>query len=628
MSKMTDLHSRRLSLAGIRIDALERGDLIHLLHRAKATKDNLLILNHNLHSLYLYCTNAKFRRVYSEASWVYIDGMPIVWCSQLAGLPVMRKHRITFLDSFDPILAEAELHGWRVFYLGSAPEVLTEGIELLRSRHPRLTIEGHNGFFAKNEGESDKVIAQINEFRSDILFVGMGMPILETWLAEHYSKIQSSAIMTSGATLDYVTGHAYKPPAWAGPFGLYGVFRLFSDPKRLGRRYLLEPIALAKHLALPLLRQRLRNSVSSIEDASQYEPRDEGRPVMRVCMMNDNFYRSSGAAKAIKRISQALTDVDYCFAACKNDDDLEDTSWVLDSKFERFDLKSPNPILVIRELIRLKRWLVLQRCDLVHCHHRRLSVLLQLAQIPVLYTGHLAFQPTAWFRWLHPRKMTAVSRSVARNIFETTGREVLRCINNPVQFPTDPPQIDVSIVRNRAVCIARLEPIKGHTHLLAAWKLLRERGYSYELDLVGEGSLRSQLEAQAERDGLQTVVHFHGFTDDVSSFISRSMFAVLASEVEGQPLAALEAAAMGRPTLLTAVPGSIDVLPPDGTLRNGIEYANVEALADALEEWFHQPDEVIKEGQRFFRFLKAASDSSTIAREYKETYQTAIAEYA
>lgn len=625
---MTDLQSRRLSLAGIRIDALERGDLIHLMHRAKATDDNLLILNHNLHSLHLYCTNAKFRQVYSKASWVYIDGMPIVWCSQLAGLPVTRKHRITFLDSFDSVLAEAELHGWRVFYLGSAPEVLTEGIELLRSRHPLLPIAGHHGFFPKNAQENDEVIAKINEFQTDILFVGMGMPIQEMWLAEHYSKIEASAIMTSGATLDYVTGHAYKPPAWVGPLGLYGIFRLFSDPKRLWRRYLIEPIALAKHLALPLVRQRLQKQVSYIEDVSPEKSHQEGRPVMRVCMMNDNFYRSSGAAKAIRRISQALTDVDYCFAACKNNEDLEDVSWVLDGKFERFDLKSPNPALVIRELIRFKRWLVLQRCDLVHCHHRRLAVLLQLVRVPVLYTGHLAFQPAAWFRWLHPRKMTAVSRSVAKNIFETTGREVLCCINNPVQFPTDPPQIDVRIVRNRAVCIARLEPIKGHTYLLAAWKLLCDRGYHYELDLVGEGSLRSQLEAQAERDGLQAIVRFHGFTDDVSTFINRSMFAVLVSEVEGQPLAALEAAAMGRPTLLTAVPGSIDVLPPDGTLRNGIEYAKVEALADVLEEWFQQPAEVIKEGQRFFHFLRASSDSSTIAREYKETYQTAIAQYA
>jgi glycosyltransferase involved in cell wall biosynthesis len=220
--------------------------------------------------------------------------------------------------------------------------------------------------------------------------------------------------------------------------------------------------------------------------------------------------------------------------------------------------------------------------------------------------------------------MTAVSRSVAVNILETTGREVLSCIDNPVQFPKDPPWTDVNKVRHRAVCIARLEPVKGHTHLLAAWKLLSDRGYHYELDLVGEGSLRPQLEAQVERDGLQEMVRFRGFTVDVPNLIANSLFAILVSKVEGKPLVALEGAAMGRPTLLTAVPGSIDILRPGGKLTNGIEYGNVEALAQALEEWFQNPEEVVREGGRVFRFLKASSDPSRVARKYKEVYQQII----
>jgi N-acetylglucosaminyldiphosphoundecaprenol N-acetyl-beta-D-mannosaminyltransferase len=142
--------------------------------------------------------------------------------------------------------------------LGSAPEVLAAGVPELRNRFPKLAIDGHHGFFAKDGNESDDVIAKINDFAPDILFVGMGMPIQEMWLAEHSSKIRASAILTSGATLDYVTGHAYRPPAWAGPLGLYGVFRMFSDPKRLWRRYLVEPIMLTKHLAIPLIRQRMQ----------------------------------------------------------------------------------------------------------------------------------------------------------------------------------------------------------------------------------------------------------------------------------------------------------------------------------------------------------------------------------
>jgi glycosyltransferase involved in cell wall biosynthesis len=346
---------------------------------------------------------------------------------------------------------------------------------------------------------------------------------------------------------------------------------------------------------------------------------------MRICLMNDNFYRSSGAAIAIKRISQALTDVEYCVAGCVDNGLSEDLSWVPAGRYERFDLKSSNPVRVVGELIRFTKWLKLQDCDLVHCHHRRVSVLLQAAGIPVLYTGQFAFQYAAWFRWLHPRRMTAITPSVAKNLLETTGREALACIGNPAHFPTSPPSIELEKVRSRAVCVARLDPVKGHMHLLAAWKLLYDRGHRYELDLVGEGSLRSELEAQVHRDGTHELIRFLGFTTNVSRIICNSLFAVLPSEVEGQGIVTLEAAAAGRPSLLTAVPGSVDLLPPDRRLTNGVQFGNVEELAGALEEWFTHPEDVRDEGERFFHFLKTSSDPSRIAREYKEVYQQILA---
>jgi len=173
-------------------------------------------------------------------------------------LPVRSEHRITFLDSLKIILRNAEQCGWRVFYLGSLPEVITRGLDLIKQEYPQLKISGHHGYFAKNGFGSDEVISKINNFGADILFVGLGMPLQEGWLAEHQSKISASAILTCGATLDYITGHAYRPPTWVGPLGLYGIFRLVSDPKRLWKRYLVEPIILLKHIFFPLLRQCLQ----------------------------------------------------------------------------------------------------------------------------------------------------------------------------------------------------------------------------------------------------------------------------------------------------------------------------------------------------------------------------------
>jgi N-acetylglucosaminyldiphosphoundecaprenol N-acetyl-beta-D-mannosaminyltransferase len=256
-NSMEDSRSSKFSLAGIRVDALKRDDLVKILDRAKASTDKVLILNHNLHSLYLYSTLPDFRALYAKASFVYIDGIPVVWLARLAGLPVTSEHRITLLDSFDAVLEEASRLGWRIFYLGSTEDVFSKGLSILHSRYPNLIIQGRNGYINKESGENDQVLSQIKAFRPDLLFVGMGMPVQERWLLENLPEIDAHSVITCGATLDYVTGEAYKPPAWAGPLGLYGVFRFFSDPLRLWSRYLTEPIVLLWHLLLPILRQRL-----------------------------------------------------------------------------------------------------------------------------------------------------------------------------------------------------------------------------------------------------------------------------------------------------------------------------------------------------------------------------------
>jgi len=337
--------------------------------------------------------------------------------------------------------------------------------------------------------------------------------------------------------------------------------------------------------------------------------------------MNDNFYRSSGAAIAIRRISEKMTGVECFFAACQDEGLVEDTSWMPEGRLERFNLKTSNPLILFKELIRFKRWFRQNGLDLVNCHHRRVASLLACVGVPMVYTGQLVFPNELWFRLMHPRHMTAITPTVARNLLETTGTEVMACIGNPVAFPDSPPAIDSSVLCKRAVCIARLDPVKAHKHLLEAWKILKDRGLLYELDLVGEGSLRPQLEEQAARSGIGELVHFRGYTSDVFAAVERSLFAILVSEYEGQGIVTLEAAAMGRPSLLTAVPGSIDLIPGESKLPNGVPFGDPLALADALQEWFSRPEDVVEEGRLFFRTLKESSDPELIAARYKEVYE-------
>jgi N-acetylglucosaminyldiphosphoundecaprenol N-acetyl-beta-D-mannosaminyltransferase len=196
---------------------------------------------HNLHSIYLFARDSQFRRFYAEARTVHIDGMSLVYIARLFGFPVRREHRVTYLDWIFPLMETSAQRGWRVFYLGGKPGVAEKASQRLKQRFPELHLDTHHGYFEKTTAENDLVVEKINSYRPNILMVGMGMPIEEHWVLNNSSRIHPCVIMVPGACFDYIAGAVAMPPRWMGRIGLEWLFRLASEPRRLWRRYLVEP---------------------------------------------------------------------------------------------------------------------------------------------------------------------------------------------------------------------------------------------------------------------------------------------------------------------------------------------------------------------------------------------------
>jgi N-acetylglucosaminyldiphosphoundecaprenol N-acetyl-beta-D-mannosaminyltransferase len=233
----------RYQFLDISVDALTQTDLDALLEDAIHSDKRLLIGNHNLHSLYLFHSSQAMRAFYAIADRVHADGISIVWLAKFFGMPLDHRHRTGYMDWLPTIMAAAQKNGWRVFYLGSRPGVLEEGLSRLRKQWPGLQIEGRHGYFDKAVRSLDNldVLTEIAEYRPDLLMVGMGMPVQEEWIVENLDYLPISAVVACGALMDYVAGVAPTPPRWLGPLGLEWAFRLAAEPRRLSRRYLIEP---------------------------------------------------------------------------------------------------------------------------------------------------------------------------------------------------------------------------------------------------------------------------------------------------------------------------------------------------------------------------------------------------
>jgi N-acetylglucosaminyldiphosphoundecaprenol N-acetyl-beta-D-mannosaminyltransferase len=228
---------------GIRVGAYTRDDLNARIAQAVAAGERIVIANHNLNSVSLVRRDPRMRAFYESADVIHVDGMPLVPLGRALGMPLRRDHRVTYVDWVPALMAEAERAGWRVYYVGGRPGVADRAAAILRERHPRLVIEVRHGFFDHSPGcaESVAVLEEIGRFAPNVLMVGLGMPRQEHWVHAHRAALEANATLLAGAALDYVAGVVPTPPRWAGRWSLEWAFRLVAEPKRLGRRYLIEP---------------------------------------------------------------------------------------------------------------------------------------------------------------------------------------------------------------------------------------------------------------------------------------------------------------------------------------------------------------------------------------------------
>src|SRR5262245_53556804 len=112
------IEADRKDVLGVEVTPVTPGELRQVIRSAISSRSHTIIEHHNLHSVHLFQQDDAMRRFFARASWIYIDGMPIVWAGRLRGHRLRREHRITSIDFVPCVLDDAERLGWRVFYLG------------------------------------------------------------------------------------------------------------------------------------------------------------------------------------------------------------------------------------------------------------------------------------------------------------------------------------------------------------------------------------------------------------------------------------------------------------------------------------------------------------------------------
>lgn len=192
----------------------------------------------NVHTVMEAHKDPAYARIIDGAAMATPDGMPLVWALRRLGAPNQeRVYGPDLLMEFASLAAgRAELAS---YFYGGAEGVAGELAARLSAKFPGFRVVGHESppFRDLDAGEDAAAVERINRSGASVLWVGLGAPKQERWMAAHAGRIRPVMIGV-GAAFDFLTGRTPQAPRWMMRSGLEWAFRLAVEPRRLWRRYL------------------------------------------------------------------------------------------------------------------------------------------------------------------------------------------------------------------------------------------------------------------------------------------------------------------------------------------------------------------------------------------------------
>jgi N-acetylglucosaminyldiphosphoundecaprenol N-acetyl-beta-D-mannosaminyltransferase len=228
----------RVNILDVQVSAIDMAAALEAIEGWIHARRQHYVCVANVHVVMECRRDAGLRDMVNAAGLVTPDGMPLVWLSRMAGLS--HVGRVYGPDLMLRLCERSLERGWRQFFYGSTGETLERLERRLRARFPGLCIAGALAppFRALSADEDAAIVARINETGPDVVWVGLGCPKQERWMAEHLGRIAAPVMIGVGAAFDFHAGLKRQAPCWMQHAGLEWLFRLATEPRRLWYRYL------------------------------------------------------------------------------------------------------------------------------------------------------------------------------------------------------------------------------------------------------------------------------------------------------------------------------------------------------------------------------------------------------
>jgi N-acetylglucosaminyldiphosphoundecaprenol N-acetyl-beta-D-mannosaminyltransferase len=225
-----------IQVVGISINSLSlKQHTNQIIHWAKQNVSRSVCVA-NVHMLMEAHWDPSFKQILHSADLVTPDGMPLVWMLRFLGS--RSQERVAGMDLFKILCIEAQEQRIGIFFLGSETQILEKMRQRLELEYSNLHIAGMESlpFRPLTTQEDQEITEKINSTEANLLFLSLGCPKQEKWIAHHRGKINATMVGLGGVFPVYAGLQKYAPQ-WVRRLGMEWAYRLYQEPGRLWRRY-------------------------------------------------------------------------------------------------------------------------------------------------------------------------------------------------------------------------------------------------------------------------------------------------------------------------------------------------------------------------------------------------------
>jgi N-acetylglucosaminyldiphosphoundecaprenol N-acetyl-beta-D-mannosaminyltransferase len=259
LPRPTDL--RRREILGLPIAMTDYAEAMDVMDGMIARRERGYVCATAVHAVMVGQDDPEMRAALEGSTLTVPDGMPLVWAANALGEDL--QDRVYGPELMLRYCERSRDQGYRIFLYGGRDQGSLAQLALnLRLRFPGIKIVGGYSppYRTMTDEEEAAIAEQINLARPDVVWVGIGVPKQEKWMAHMRDRLDAPVLAAVGAAFDFHAGRVSMAPSWMQDRGLEWTYRIAQEPRRLLPRYLIHNPRFVAKIVAQLVRQRLRRA--------------------------------------------------------------------------------------------------------------------------------------------------------------------------------------------------------------------------------------------------------------------------------------------------------------------------------------------------------------------------------